>query len=135
MYANPDEPRNPYQPPGHESRDTGEQKYARRLLSFRDRPVTIVSIYGAEGTPKRLAILIIYFGLSTAFFAWVNAYPAAFLMLGILIGSLANGFGLARKSVRFWPIQRQLMDWNKVERMAGGELLAGDELLAGEPTL
>jgi hypothetical protein len=123
MNANPDEPPNPYQPPGYELPVTIEQKYAKRLLSFRDRPVTIVSVYGAEGTPRRLAILVIYFGLSIAFFAWVNAYPAAYLMLGILVGSLANGFGLARKSVKFWPIQRQLTDWDKVERMAHGEPL------------
>jgi hypothetical protein len=123
MNANPDEPPNPYQPPGHEPPVTVAQKYAKRLLSFRDRPVTILSVYGAEGTPRRLAILVIYFGLSIAFFAWVNAYPGAFLMLGILVGSLANGFGLARKSVKFWPIQRQLTDWEKVERMAHGEPL------------
>jgi len=123
MNADPDEPPNPYQPPGHEPPVTVAQKYAKRLLSFRDRPVTIVSVYGAEGTPRRLAILVIYFGLSIAFFAWVNAYPAAYLMLGILVGSLANGFGLARKSVKFWPIQRQLTDWDKVERMAHGEPL------------
>jgi hypothetical protein len=123
MNAKPDEPPNPYQPPGHEAPVTVAQKYAKRLLTFRDKPVTILSVYGSEGTPRRLAILVIYFGLSIAFFAWVNAYPAAFLMLGILVGSLANGFGLARKSVKFWPIQRQLTDWDKVERMAHGEPL------------
>ena len=123
MNANPDEPPNPYQPPGHETPDTLEKKYAKRLLTFRDRPVTIGSVYRGEGTPNVVAILFIYFGLAIAFFVWVSLYALAFLMLGILVGSLANGFGLVRKSVKFWPVQRQLTDWDKVEKMARGELL------------
>jgi hypothetical protein len=123
MNASAYEPPNPYQPPGHEPPVTAEQKYAKRLLSFRDRPVTIVSLYRAERTPTRLAILFVYFGLAIAFFVWVHFNASACLMLGILVGALANGFGLARKSVKFWPIQKQLTDWDKVEKMARGEPL------------
>ena len=123
MNANPDEPPNPYQPPGHETPDTLEQKYAKRLLTFRDRPVTIGSVYRGEGTPKRVAIVFIYYGLAIAFFVWVSLYALAFLMLGILVGSLANGFGLVRKSVKFWAGSKATYRLGQVEKMARGELL------------
>ena len=114
---------NPYQPPRHATVDTVEQKFAKRLLLYRDKPVTIASLYRSEGTLTRLAIGVIYSVLATALFAWMNFYGAAYLMIGILVGALSSGFGIARKSVKFWPINRQVIDWDKVEKMARGELL------------
>jgi hypothetical protein len=114
---------NPYQPPRHNTVDTVEQKFAKRLLLYRDKPVTIASLYRSEGTLKRLAIVVIYFVLATAFFAWMNFYGPAYLMIGILVGALSSGFGIVRKSVKVWPINRQVIDWDKVERMARGEFL------------
>jgi hypothetical protein len=114
---------NPYQPPRHATVDTVEQKFAKRLLLYRDKPVTIASLYRSEGTLIRLAIGVIYFAMATALFAWMNFYGATYLMIGILVGALSSGFGIARKSVKFWPINRQVIDWDKVEKMARGDLL------------
>jgi hypothetical protein len=49
-------------------------------------------------------------------------YGAAYLMIGILVGALSSGFGIVRKYVKIWPINRQVIDWDKFEKMARGEL-------------
>jgi hypothetical protein len=112
---------NPYQPPRHQSGDTLEQKYAKKLLLVRDQPVTVLSLYRRGG--KRVAFLLIYFVSAIALLAWVRLYALAFLMLGILVGTLANSLGAARQSVKFWPTQRKVLDWDKLETMARGEPL------------
>jgi hypothetical protein len=93
---------------------------ARRIGS---RPASIIASNNSAGPGSCGAWRNIYFVLATALLAWLKVYPAAYLMLGILVGALSSGFGIARKSVKFWPINRQVIDWDKVEKMARGELL------------
>ncbi len=112
---------NPYQPPRHESVDTLEQKFAKRLLLFRGQPVTILSLYRQGG--KALAMQLIYFVVAIAVLVWMNLYAFAFLMIGILVGALANSFGAARQAVKIWPTQSKVLDWGKVESVARGEPL------------
>lgn len=112
---------NPYQPPRHEPANPLDQKYATNLLSFRARPVTVLALYRLGG--KQLAILAIYFAVAIALLLWMNLYVLAAVMLGILVGALANGFGVARRSVKLWPAQKKVLDWERVERMARGEPL------------
>ena len=44
---------NPYQPPRRDSGETLEQKFAKKLLSFREEPVTLLSStgVGVSGCP------------------------------------------------------------------------------------
>ena len=110
---------NPYQPPRSEAPDTREQKFAKRLLSFRDKPLTMNALY--RNLAKRMAILILYFVLAIAFFVWVDLQPGVYLMLGLLMGILVCNFAVVRMQTKLWPMQRRVLDWQKVERMAGGE--------------
>jgi hypothetical protein len=105
---------NPYEPPHSEPPNLREQKFAKRLLSFRDRPLTISALY--RGQAKAQVILFIYFGLAIAYFFWAD------LQLGIHL--MLSSFAMARIQTKLWPMQKKVLDWEKVERMADGERLA-----------
>src|SRR5687767_972843 len=43
-----------------------------------------------------------------------------FVTAGMYVGAALSAFGFARKVSRLWPIQRELLDWPKIEAVAGG---------------
>jgi hypothetical protein len=112
---------NPYEPPRSASSSVPEQKFAARLLSLRDKRLTLGTLYRMQA--KVIAILVIAFGVAVTYFAWFNFLPGVYLMLGGLAGVLLRDFGIARAQKRVWPMQTKLLDWGKVERMAAGEPL------------
>ena len=54
--------------------------------------------------------------------------PVPMLVAGICLGAALRDFGIAIRTVRFWPIQQELFDWPKIEALAQG---MADE--SGEP--
>ncbi len=112
---------NPYQAPRSEKSIAAEKKFALRLLSFRNTPVTLGKLYRMQA--KLHAILILMFGFGVAYLAWFNLQPGVYLMLGALAGVLLRDFGIARAQTKLWPMQHKVLDWQKVERMAEGEEL------------
>ena len=69
--------------------------------------------------------MVVYFIASIAFFIWVDWQAAAYLILGILVGVLISNYALVRTQLKIWPLQRKVLDWPKVEKMAAGEPLDG----------
>jgi hypothetical protein len=112
---------NPYQPPRSETPSAPEQKFATRLLSLRDKTLTLGTLYRMQA--KVIAILLVVFGVAVTYFAWLNILPGVYLMLGGLAGVLLRDFGIARVQKRVWPMQTKVLDWPRVERMAAGEQL------------
>jgi hypothetical protein len=51
-----------------------------------------------------------------------------YVLIGMFIGKVTGGFDLARKSAKLWPLERKIIDWDRVVRMANG-----DTLEAGPP--
>jgi hypothetical protein len=98
-----------------------ERKYAARLLSLRDSPLTFGKLYRMQIRAQLL--LLIASGIGIAYFAWLNLQPGVYLMSGALVGALLRDFGLMRVQLRLWPMQHKLLDWPKVERTAHGEEL------------
>ncbi len=43
--------------------------------------------------------------------------PIAALMAGICLGAALRDLGIALRAVRFWPIQRDLFDWQKIDAL------------------
>ena len=43
--------------------------------------------------------------------------PAILTMAGVLFGACVRDASVARKSARLWKIQRELIDWPKVEAL------------------
>jgi hypothetical protein len=41
-----------------------------------------------------------------------------FLAAGMYLGAALSAFGIARKTIRLWPIHRELYDWHKIETLA-----------------
>jgi hypothetical protein len=46
--------------------------------------------------------------------------PVPMLVVGIFLGAALRDAGIARRTVRFWPIQQELFDWPKIEALAQG---------------
>lgn len=44
--------------------------------------------------------------------------------IGIIVGILLRDLGVARAQIRVWPIQSSVIDWERVERMAEGEVVS-----------
>ena len=51
-----------------------------------------------------------------------------YVLIGMFIGKVTGGIDLARKSAKLWPLERKIIDWDRVVRMANG-----DTLEAGPP--
>jgi hypothetical protein len=96
-----------------------EKKFALRLLSFRDSPMTLATLYRMQ--LRSLFLLLIIFGIGVGYFAWFNFQPGVYVMLGILAGTLLRDFGIMRTQTKLWPLQRRVLDWKKVDQMARGE--------------
>jgi hypothetical protein len=110
---------NPYQPPRSEPPDSREQKFAKRLLSMRDKPLTLATLFRVQ--TKAQIVFYAYFGLAIAYFVWADLQAGTYLMVGIFGGTLLTCFSMARVQQRLWPMQKKALDWEKVERMAEGE--------------
>jgi hypothetical protein len=112
---------NPYEPPITRRSWAPEQKFAVRLLSFRDQPLKMRKLYWMQAS--HLANLFLVFGLGVLFFSWVNSGIGVYMLLGGLAGVLLRDFGTIRAQKKLWPMQTKVLDWGKVERMAAGERL------------
>ncbi len=42
------------------------------------------------------------------------------LIAGICLGAACRDLGIAIRAVRFWPIQKELLDWPKIDALAQG---------------
>ena len=67
---------------------------------------------------KRYLLLFAYFavcGLVLSELTHVDVWP--YLAVGV-VGCLARDFGWFRRNVQIWPTLNQIIDWEKVDRMA-----------------
>src|SRR4051812_6932871 len=92
------------------------QSLAARLLEIRGRDYTLGRHY--RWSAKGLSVLAILFGGLMAFEAWLGLDVAVTMLAGMLSGFLLRDFGLARAQRKLWKFQRELLDWDKVQRMA-----------------
>jgi hypothetical protein len=109
----------PYEAPRSEKSIASAKKYASRLISFRESPMTMGKLYRMQ--LKVYLLLIIAFGIGVGYFAWLNLQPGTYLMLGALAGVLLRDFGIMRAQTKLWPLLHRLLDWQRVQRMAHGE--------------
>jgi len=110
---------NPYEAPRSDQAALSERKFASRLLALRDSGVTLGTLYRMQ--VKAIVFLFLILGAGIGYFAWFDILPGVYLMSGLLAGTLLRDLGLMRLQVKMWPMQNQVLDWRKVERMAKGE--------------
>jgi hypothetical protein len=86
----------------------------KRLLKARGEPPTVIGLCW-PGVP-----LLVVAGVLSVIALVALRMPDGFVYLtaGMYLGAALSVFGTARKSVRLWPIQRELFDWRKIETLA-----------------
>ena len=101
-------------------------EFSRR---FRDVPLTLSALLLAMKT--RYLIGAVYFGASAILVGWVwGVYPA--ILLGVSFATLLlRDFGTFRRTVQIWPVQRLVIDWEKLDKL----LTADDESNAVSPPI
>lgn len=90
--------------------------FIRKLTQARNKPPTVLSLLLTwPGFP-----LLFIVGVASVAILSSLDLPAAvpLLMAGVFIGAALRDLGLALKSVRLWPVQRELLDWQKVDDLA-----------------
>jgi len=95
------------------------RKFAGQLLELRDGEMTFGLF--CRWMARSYVVLVLYFGLAIPYFHWVGFKTVGNIMFGILIGILLRDLGNLRSKKKIWKYNRQLLDWDKVERMAAGE--------------
>jgi hypothetical protein len=86
------------------------------LLKWRRTPPTILSIV----MNWRSLPLIVGYGVISTILLTALDVPEQFTLLvaGFCLGVAARDLGIARRSVRFWPVQNELFDWPKIDSLA-----------------
>jgi hypothetical protein len=109
---------NPYEAPAPPSSALA-MRLALRLLELRQAEFTLGRYYRWQF--KGYLALGFAFGVGIAYFSWLGLTPMATALVGALVGVLLRDLGIARVQKKVWPVQKKLLDWGQVERMAAGE--------------
>ena len=67
---------------------------------------------------KRYVFFIVYFGLLLAFTAFFHLWTFFAVLVGIVFGSLLRDVGWVRSMKRSWPFTLEIVDWNRVQKLA-----------------
>jgi hypothetical protein len=103
----------------------------RRLTMARSKPPTVARILLSWSSWPLLAVLGTF---SVLLLSALDIPPfVPVLMAGFYLGVALRDLGFSIKLVRFWPIQKELYDWPKIEALARGMELP-DQWNAASPT-
>jgi len=107
---------NPYDPPRDPRPDTHLAGKARRLLERRDAPLTL--FHFLSGQWQRHVLITVGFGILCAI-AWQigNVYLAIGLA-SFWAGRIVRDLQWYRTVVFEWESTKELLDWEKIERLA-----------------
>lgn len=88
----------------------------RKLSEARVRPPTVISVLSAWGAWPLLAAV----GVLSITVLGVLEVPTTvtIFMVGLFAGAALRDLGIALKTVRFWPIQKELLDWQKIDEVS-----------------
>jgi hypothetical protein len=113
---------NPYRPsvvPRGEGMPTDDRLtrvIVQALMKWRRTPPTILSILMNW---RSLPLIVGYGVISTILLTALDApEQLPLLVAGFCLGVASRDLGVARRSVRFWPVQNELFDWPKIEALA-----------------
>jgi len=93
-----------------------ESRYIHMLLGYRDRPPTIGRIFRAS-LPAYL-VLAAVFGAAAIAVSGMAGGTGPLLLLVSFVTMILRDLGNSRRSIAFWPLTREAIDWTKVEAMA-----------------
>jgi hypothetical protein len=91
-----------------------QRQFLRTYLAFHDQPPTLSSMLGK--TWKSYLILLLWTGAMAYLCVIWNADRAAFLVVGMALGSILNGVGIVRRFLKVWPVLDSVFDWDRVRQ-------------------
>ena len=94
---------------------------ARRLLENRDKGFTFRLFY--RRSLRGYLIQLVTTAAVIALLGYLKIWPAAWIYLGVTIGSFARDIAWVRSIRKSWPLSVALTDWEKVRKLADGQPL------------
>src|SRR5262245_17683404 len=67
-----------------------------------------------------MLLLAVVFALLTGVAVWMQVPSALPLILGAFIGAIAAEIGHQRRYINWWPLNREITDWQKVDQLLSG---------------
>lgn len=115
---------NPYTPPTDSTASNVDPELTKIVASLlsasRNNPPTIASTLTKwPGTPKTVLIGAICLPLLFLIAGSSNSIPkfVPIMFSGMILGALLRDFGFARRNKKLWPVQKQFIDWDKVDEL------------------
>ena len=127
MPIEPATPVNPYQSPGQEPASQLPERHRTILeayLKHRDQPPTVL-VYLRKVLPFWLLVMVLMAVGAAPLVLFARdatasptlLYCGASLLAGVFIGACARDIGWIRRVVATWPVMREVIDWEKIERL------------------
>jgi hypothetical protein len=96
--------------------DRLQRVLVRKLIRARLSPPTVAGLLLAWSSLPGLALVGVV-GV-VALVALGLPSPLPILVAGICLGAALRDAGIAVRAARFWPIQQDLFDWQKIDALA-----------------
>lgn len=98
-------------------RELTSKDLARRMLRIRDNNgPSFAHLLRTNG--KRYLYLVVCCGVLLAVTAYTDWWTPCAAIGGVVFGCLLRDFGWVRNSKKTWPFSREIIDWQKVEKLA-----------------
>lgn len=97
------------------------QTVAARMLEVSRRGGYSPGLFLAWNS-KRYIVAALYLAAAVAYFAYFRLWGGCYLVAGLFSGMWARDFGYLIAARKTWPFLNTVIDWEKVGRIADGEL-------------
>ena len=90
--------------------------YCVKLKHYRDKGVRISNFFGKHWFISRLLGV-----LASVYFMYLNDQVLnilGYLFIGFIGGAIAIDIRTVIKTQKYWPLQKEIIDWDKVEKLA-----------------
>lgn len=101
---------------------TYEQRVAKILLETRERGFSHELFY--KRNFRSYLIQLCFFIPALTFLYYADLWFYFFMLFGMMMGAFLRDLTWVRITVKNWPITATITDWDKVQRMADGEIVA-----------
>lgn len=92
-----------------------ETRYIHMLLGYRDRPPTIGRVLRASA--RMYLLLAGVFGAGAIVLSGPLGGTGPLLLAVSYVTMILRDLGYSRRSIAFWPLTREVIDWTRVEAM------------------
>lgn len=84
-------------------------------LHFREKRITVAGIFWLN---RRIYVLMLALFAAAALLSYFAAGILGGAFVGVVFAScLLRDIGHFRKTVALWPVLREVLDWNKIEKL------------------